>query len=315
MSHKSRLVLMIVVLGICAMLFMTLGARGSWSFILPFRGAKLAALVLVGTAVSVSTVLFQTITQNRILTPSIMGFDALYVLILTVAVYFLGAQEFVRLPVTGVFAMNVILLIVASLILFGTLLGRVRQDLMRMILTGIIIGVLFNSLTAFIKRMIDPNEYSVVQIGSFARFNNIETDLLSLSTVLILLALIMIWRLRFRLDVLALGHDKAINLGENPKSGQIIVLILIAILVSISTALVGPVAFLGLLVVSLAHLITPTPYHGILLPSAALIASIVLVGGQMLLERVLLLSTPLIVVVDFVGGIVFLLLLIKGTKK
>ncbi len=71
--------------------FMTLGAKGNWAFTLGFRGTKLAAMILVAYSIAVSTVLFQTVTGNRILTPSIMGFDALYILIQTVAVFVFGA--------------------------------------------------------------------------------------------------------------------------------------------------------------------------------------------------------------------------------
>lgn len=313
--HTNRMIGMGVMLTLCILFYMTLGARGSWGFILPFRATKLAAVLLVAVAVSIATVLFQTITQNRILTPSIMGFDALYVLILTGAVFLLGGHGLIQIPPLAIYGVNLVLLIAASLVLFGSLLASTRHDLMRMILTGIIFGSLFRSLTSFMQRMIDPNEYTVIQVSSYARFTQINTDLLAISFVLIAVTLGLVWRMRHRLDILSLGPDAAINLGENPGRGQIEVLILIAVLVSVSTALVGPVAFLGLLAVSLAHLITPTAYHAVLLPSAALISCIVLVGGQMVLERVLALSTPLTVVIDFLGGFLFLALLLKGNRS
>ncbi len=313
--HARRMWILTGVLALCCVAFMTLGARGNWGFVLPFRGAKLGALLVVAVSVSTATVLFQTITQNRILTPSIMGFDALFVLLLTGAVFSLGGQGYVQLPPVAVFLVNVAALVAASLILFGTLLFQARHDLMRMILTGIICGTLFRSLTSFMQRMIDPNEFAVIQVSSFARFTQIDIDLLGIAMVLLGGALLACWRMRFRLDVLALGHDAATNLGENPRRGQIEALVLIAVLVSVSTALVGPVAFLGLLVVSIAHLITPSPYHTVLLPSAALISAITLVGGQTIMERALQLSTPLSVVIDVLGGVVFLVLLLKGIRK
>lgn len=300
---------------LCGVGYMTLGARGNWDFVLPFRGAKLIALLLVGAAVSTATVLFQTITQNRILTPSIMGFDALYLLILTAAVYLLGAQPVLALPDIAQFLVTLVVLMGGALALFGTLLRDARHDLMRMILTGVIFGVLFRSLTGFMTRMIDPNEYSVIQVNAFARFNRIDTDLLWIALALCGAAFVLTWRMRHRLDVLALGHDAAINLGEDPRKGQIRALLLISVLVACSTALVGPVAFLGLLVVNLAHLITPTMRHDVLLPASALIAGIVLVGGQTLLERVLALATPLSVVVDLIGGAVFLFLVLRGSLR
>lgn len=313
--HKYRLGILCFLLGVSILLYMTLGSRGNWSFVLPFRGAKLAALLLVAVAVSTSTLLFQTITQNRILTPAIMGFDALYVLVLTGSVYLLGGQAYLSISPQVIFAINVLLLVGASLVLFGTLLNTTQHDLMRMILTGIILGTLFRSLTSFLTRMIDPNEYSVIQVGSFARFSKIETDLLLISGVVLIIAILAAWKMRYRLDVLALGRNASVNLGVDPKVGQFQALIVIAVLVSVSTALVGPVVFLGLLVVSLTHLITPSAHHAILLPSAGLIASIVVVGGQTILERVLALSTPLSVIVDLAGGLLFLILILRGLRK
>lgn len=298
----------------CAALYMTWGAAGPWDFILPYRGAKLAALLLVAAAVSTSTVLFQTVTQNRILTPSIMGFDALYILILTVSVFALGGGGYNLLPPTALFALNTGLMILAALALFGTLLRRARNDLMRLILTGIVFLTFFRSLTALLQRVMDPNAFTILQTGSYARFTRIETGLLALAALLTGLALWAAWRMRHRLDVLALGHDMAVNLGIDPRRGQVQALVLVAVLVAVSTALVGPVVFLGLLVVSIARHLTPAPYHAVLLPSAALVGGMTLIGGQALMERVMGLATPVSVVIDLTGGALFLFLLLKRKR-
>ncbi|MCV6592858.1 MAG: iron chelate uptake ABC transporter family permease subunit [Silicimonas sp.] len=313
--HAKRLAFLSLALGVAITGYMVLGARGSWSFILPFRGAKLAALLLVAMSISTATLLFQTIARNRILTPSIMGFDALYVMIVTLAVFFLGSRNFLAIPELVTYLTALAVMVLAALLLFGTLLLQTREDIMRMMLTGVILGALFRSLTSFATRMIDPNEYAVIQVASYARFNQIDTDLLGVSALLCLGALLAAWRIRHRLDVLALGREAAINLGLNPRRAAIEVLILVAVLVAVSTAFVGPIAFLGLLVVSLAHLVTPSGSHAILLPSAALISALTLVGGQTLLDRVLGLSTPLAVVIDFLGGILFLALLLTRMRR
>lgn len=310
-----RIGILVTLLCLSALAFMTIGAQGSWSFIIPFRGEKLAALFVVGIAVSTATVLFQTISQNRILTPSIMGFDALYVLILTAAVFFLGGMVVGQLSVHVAFIVTASVMMLTSLLLFSTVLKSARSDLMRMILTGIIFAALFRSLTSFMQRMIDPNEFTVIQVDSYARFTQIETDLLLLTTLITLPVLALTWRMRHQLDVLTLGRDHAINLGLSPRRVELQSLILIAILVSVSTALVGPVAFLGLLVVSLARLILPTENHAQLLISAGLISSITLLGGQAMMEHVFDLSAPLSVIIDLLGGAIFLILLMKGNWR
>lgn len=308
---RRRFFWLVLALVVVSVLFLTLGAKGSWSFTLWFRGQKLASLLLIGGAVSTATILFQTITHNRILTPSIMGFDALFLLILTMMIFGLGATGYVQLPKVTLFFINLTLLTLASVGLFALLLRDQTSDLMRMVLTGIILGVLFRSLVLLIQRLIDPSEFAVLQSASFARFNKVDADLLLVSAVLVGLAWLCLWRMRHRLDVFALGEVLPISLGADPKRGQLLVLMIISVLVSVSTALVGPVAFLGLLVSSMTYRLIPSWHHGHILPAAILIGGTTLVGGQLLLERVLQLDTPLAVVVECLGGLIFLFLILR----
>lgn len=311
---RNRLLILAAVLLVCCIAYLTVGASGNWQFILILRSQKLVALLLVGTAVSVSTVVFQTITGNRILTPSIMGFDALYLLILSSLVLTFGGYGYIALDPKLMMGLNVVLLCGGALLLFGSLLRTGEGDIMRMILTGVVLAVMFRSVTSFIQRIIDPNEYAVVQASSFARFSRVDVELMGIAVVLCGGTFLAIWRLRYRLDVLALGKVAATSLGEDMLKGQRVALLLISILVSVSTALVGPVAFFGLLVTSMTYVILPTYRHAILLPGAVMMSGIVLVGGQTVMERVLKLSTPLSVVVEFAGGLVFLILLLRSFK-
>lgn len=312
---RSRaLWLLLGLFGLCCVAYMTVGAQGPWSFVLPFRGTKLAALCVVAVAVSSSTVVFQTVAGNRILTPSIMGFDALYILVLTGLVFFLGAQTALQLPEGALFALNSGLMMVAAIVLFGTVILQARADILRMILTGVVLATMFRALTAFWQRLIDPNEYLIIQASSYARFNRVEMELLPLAAVLTGVVLAVLWWRRRQLDVLALGHNAATNLGLRVRRETFIALSLVAILVSVSTALVGPVVFLGLLVVSIARFIEPSDNHGHILPVAAVLSAITLVGGQLFLEQVFELNTPLSVVVDLMGGAVFLWLILRRMR-
>lgn len=306
-----RLIFLAVGLVVAAILFMTVNAYGRWDFILPFRGGKLLALITVAYAVSVSTVLFQTITNNRILTPYIMGFDTMYLLVQTVLVFVLGAVAYSSLSVGIKFFVEVGVMMLASMVLFSLLFTKAHEDLYRMILTGVILGVLFRSLTSFMQRMIDPEEFAVVQSVSFAQFNVIKTDLLGLSIPIILVVSLIIWHYRHQLDVLSLGRDQAINLGLNYKKCVVFFLFLIALLVSVSTALVGPVTFFGLLVSGMTYEYIKTYRHSLLIPAAFLIASITLVLGQVVFEHLLGLQGVLSVVIEFLGGIIFIFFLLR----
>ena len=301
-------------------LFMTLGARGKWDFILAFRGTKVAAMVLVGYAIAVSTVLFQTITNNRILTPSVMGFDFLYRLIQTGLVFWLGSGLVASLDPRLRFGVEVASMVVFSGLLYWWLFngagrGDNRRSLHLLLLVGIVFGVLFRSLPNFLQRIIDPNAFLTEQDRLFANFNRVDGDLLAVSALVVLAVSLAGWRWRRSFDVLALGRDAAINLGVDHRRAVMTVLVMVAILVSVSTALVGPVTFFGLLVANLAYLVIRSHRHALVLPAAALIAILTLVAGQLILERVFGYNAALSIVIEFVGGLAFLFILVRGSSR
>jgi iron complex transport system permease protein len=306
--------LVILLILICG-LFMTVGVRGNWSFVLSLRGARLLQMLLVAYAVAVSTVLFQTVTNNRILTPSIMGFDAAYVLIQTSLVFALGSLAVDSFDPRLLFGFEVVVMTGFALLLFRWLFGGGIAGLHLMLLVGIVFGTFFRSLSGFMQRLIDPNEFVVLQDRFFANFGTVNTPLLTISAVFILAASLAGWRIRHAFDVLALGRETAINLGVPYRRMVTGALVIIAVLVSVSTALVGPITFFGLLVANLAYRIVPSHRHAAVLPGAALVAGIALVGGQLILERVFAFDTALAVIIEFLGGILFITLLLKGRLR
>lgn len=311
-SPEARLGLLAALAAAMVAAFLLIGANGNWDFVLPFRGAKLAAMLLVAYAIAVSSVLFQSITHNRILTPSIMGFDALYLLIQAVIIYSLGIDPLLDTGNPNLrFAVEVILMTGFACLLFRALFTGAAHSLHLMLLAGVVFGLLFRSLSSFVMRLIDPNEFMVLQDRMFASFNAIQTGLLWVAALAIGLASFVAWRLRHQYDVLALGREIAVNLGVNYRRTVMFTLALIAVMVSVSTALVGPVTFFGLLVSNLAYVTAGTDRHRYLLPMAVLWGVVFLVGGQVLLERVLELNATVNVVIEFVGGILFLFLITR----
>lgn len=311
----KRMLILGVLVAIVVVLFMTLNARGNWGFVLRFRGVKIAAMALVAYAIAVSTVLFQTASNNRILSPSIMGFDALYVLIQTMLIFVLGAQRAVAIHPQVRFLAEVFIMVAFAGLLYRWLFGKSRRSLHLLILVGIIFGVLFRSATSMMQRMIDPNEFSVLQDLLFASFNSFDRQLLLLSALLIGGASLAAWRIAHTFDVLALGRETAINLGVDYQRTVSVILVVVTIMVAVSTALVGPVTFFGLLVANLAYLLIGTHKHRWILPCAVALALIFLIGGQLIVERLFAFNTSLSIIVEFFGGIMFIVLLIRGIAR
>lgn len=186
---------------------------------------------------------------------------------------------------------------------------------MNLLLVGLILGTLFQSVSAFMQMMIDPNEFLHIQDKMFASFNNINTNILLLSIAILMAIGLYSYRYLKILDVLSLGREHSINLGVNHDKTTKSMLLIISILVSVSTALVGPITFLGLLVVNLSREFLKTYKHKYLIIGSILISVLALVGGQLLTERVFNFSTPISVIINFVGGFYFIYLLLKENAQ
>lgn len=310
-----RLTLLAVAAAIAVGAYYLIGASGNLDFVLAFRTRKVAALVLVGWAIAVSTVMFHTITANRILTPSLMGFDAMYQLIQTALIFGLGVIGTSALGAPVRFAICTGLMLACSVPLFWWLFAGRRRSIQLLLLIGIVIGTLLRSVSTLLQRVMDPNSFLALQSQLFASFNAVDPSLLAISAAIIVVASLVAWDRRHELDVLALGSQTATMLGVNYRRAVLRVLVLVSVLVSVSTSLVGPILFFGLLVANLAYLIIGSHRHTFTLPAAALCAVIALVGGQAILEHVFDLGTVLSVVIEFIGGLVFIgLLLRRGSR-
>ena len=310
-SSRNTVLILLGIALFCVIFFMTFNLKGNISYILTHRAWIVLTMILVAFSAATSTLLFQTVTNNRILTPSIMGFESLFVLIQTVVIFFIDAQGIPYIGIVGKFIFESSLLIIFSLFLYRGLFTKLKQNLHLVLLIGIILGTLFRSFSNLLQRLMTPTEFAVLQSRIFATFTRAEPVLIVFSLVIASIIGLFLWRMRFRFDVLALGRDNAINLGVDYQKSVTIILLLVSVLVSISTALVGPFTFLGLLIANLAYSISGSSQHRFLLPTAFLLGVIFLVGGQMFLERVLNMVGALSIVIEFIGGSLFIFLLLK----
>ncbi len=283
----------------------------TWSF----RFTKLISLLLIAYTITVSTILFQTVVNNRLLTPSIMGFDQLYILIKTTTIYFLGSLSLPFLNEEGQLIFETFILILFSISLFRWLFSGNLKGLHLTLLTGVILGGFFFSLRMFMQLQLNPDQMMNLTDIMFANFNKFNTSLISFASVIVFIVSLIGWRSRHLLDVLALGRENALNLGVDYRKSATAILIFVSILVSISTTLVGPITFLGLLVANLAYELSPQVKHGVVMLIAILLAIICLVGGQFILEQIFHMAGRLSFIIEFCGGVVFLTLLIKGKLK
>lgn len=315
MDYKKKTGILAILALLLALLFVFYQLTGNIGYILPKRIIKVVAIILTGGAIAFSTTLFMTITNNRILTPSIMGIDSLYLLTQTFLVYVLGSKSLVIINSNVNYLITIAIMVLFSLVFYRLLFKGENNNIYFLLLIGMILGTFFSSFTSFMQVLIDPNEFMIVQDKSFASINNVNTNLVYISIVLIILVVIYFWRFYKYLDVLALGKDHATNLGVPYDYVVKRLLIIVAILISIATALVGPITFLGLIAVNIAYEFLKTYRHLYIILGAVFISIIALLGGQFIVDKVFSFQTTIGVIINFVGGIYFIYLLLKENKS
>lgn len=316
MVVKKKVGILSFIALIMIMLFLLWGINANnFQYALYKRIPKIFAIILTGGAIAISSIIFQTISSNRILTPSVLGLDSLYMFVQTFVVFMFGIKSMTVLNNNVNFIVSTVVMVGFSILLFKVLFLKERSNIFLLLLVGIIFGTLFQSLSSFMQMAIEPKAFMAVQDKMFASFNSVNSEILIISIIIVALVLGYIYKYINVLDVMVLGREQAINLGVEYDSIVKKMLIVIGILVSISTALVGPMTFLGLIVANLTYEFMKVYKHKTLLLGGVLISIIALVGGQFVIERVLNFKTTLSVIINLVGGMYFIYLLLKENKS
>lgn len=275
------------------------------------RLRKLCLMVLVGAAIAASTVIFQAITVNRLLTPSIMGLDAVYLFSKVLILFIFGTSSIFITNFYLNFTVTLVVMVIFALVLFEGIFKYGQFSVYFILLIGVILGTFFRSITGFLELLINPEDFLVIQSAMFANFDGSNTTLMTISAIVLAVLLLITVVILPYLDVLLLGRAQAINLGVHYTKMTRFLLILVALMVAIATALVGPITFLGLLTVNLAHELIKNFEHRYILPATLCISWISLFIAQWIVENVFEATTQVSILINLIGGVYFIYLLMK----
>lgn len=315
MKTIPKFSLLVLILLIVIGLFLFFDIDLSQNYALNKRFIRLMSMLVVGSSVAYSSLIFQTLTGNRILTPSIMGYEAIFILFQTLVVFVYGDRAFQIINQQENFFYALLLMMGFSLLMYFFMFGKHQRNIYFLLLVGVVFGTLFITISQFLHVLIDPNDFAIVQSFMFVSFAKMNTKLLSIAFLTMLLAIIYISRNLRYLDVMSLGKDHAINLGIDYDKLVKRMLLCVALLVSVSTALVGPITFLGVLVCNLTYELFYTRKHQNMLIICSVISCLCLVLGQFVVEHVLGFSTTVSIIINFIGGVYFIYLLWLTRKK
>ena len=294
-----------------ALTFLFLGANFDFDYDIPKRLARLAAIVIGGVCVAVSSIVFQTIAGNRILTPAVMGYEAVYLLLQSLLILAMGMHSVLLLGQSGNFVVSIALMLTYSWAIHYWLFRDGKNNVYFLLLLGFVLTMVIATFTQFIQLRISPGEFAILQGFSQASFNKAQPAQLLTSALLVGAACVAVLKSLPALDVLALGREQAISLGIDYRRMVQLQLALIAVLVAVSTSLLGPTAFMGIFVANTSYALARTARHRVTLPLGCAIAIAIFLAAQLLVEHVFNYRTTVGILVNLVCGAYFLALMVR----
>ena len=321
MKKKTRILLgcllvVAVMLIVAYLLIPTKNSTSVSSFIMHRRLLKLLVIIIVSFAIPISTISFQTVAQNRFLTPGVLGIESLFVFIQS-GLYFFESLIGLKVEQSAlIYAVTITIQIILLLLLMNASKGMLLSNFKLLLLLTMAFSMLLRNASTFLQVLMDPNEFDKLQSSLYPSFQkmNAQPVMIGVTVILLGILLILLIKMRHQLDALHLGIDASIMLGINTKRLSKMVIVIVIIMTSLSTILVGPLQFLGFMIANITYQLTKEYKHGVLWLFSAVLGLVIVLAAQLIVERVFLLTIPISVFIEGIGGVLYLFLLVKGEK-
>lgn len=283
-------------------------------YAMKLRIPKVLAMIITAFAIGAATIIFQSVINNTIVTPCLLGMNALYTFIHTSVVFVLGSGSILFTNDNLSFLVDLVLMGIIATVVYSWLFKMTGHNVLYVLLIGTVLTSFFSSIQSTLTRVMDPNEYDTLLTSLVASFSNINSGIIIFSVIILALIVVIFRKELALLDVITLGKEQAINLGVDYDRCIRRLLLAVTLCIAVATAMVGPISFLGLIIANISRQLLKTYRHTQLIAGAALMGVIALIGGQFIVERVFVYSIPISVFITVAGGIYFLYLILKGSR-
>ena len=315
MKNVRKLICLSVLVIAAAALYMIVNVNMKYfDYAMKLRIPKLIVMLITAFCIGGASIVFQSIINNTIVTPCLLGMNSLYSLIHTAVVFFLGSGSLIVTNANLSFAVDIVLMGLIATIIYSYLFKKTKHNVLYVLLAGTVMSTFFSSIQTTLTRVMDPNEYDSLLATLVASFSNVNSNIIVFSVALLALLIFCLRKELALLDVITLGKEQAINLGVDYDRTIRRLLLGVTLCIAIATAMVGPISFLGLIIANLSRQLLRTYRHTYLIAGSALIGMVVLVGGQLIVEHVFTYSVPVSVFITVGGGIYFLYLLMRQRR-
>ena len=318
-KNMFRIGILAVLVLAAAVLYMTVDVNFANDKLLRYsmkiRTPKLIAMLITAFAIGGASIVFQSIINNTIVTPCLLGMNSLYTLIHTAVVFVAGSGSLLAVNANAAFGVDLLLMGITATVIYSYLFKKTNHNVLYVLLIGTVLTSFFGSIQTTLTRVMDPNEYDSLLASLVASFSNINSEIIIFSVAMMLVVVFFLRKELALLDVITLGKDQAINLGVDYDRCIRRLLLGVTLFIAAATAMVGPISFLGLIIANLSRQLLKTYRHSQLILGSALFGMLVLIGGQLITEQVYSYTVPVSVFITVFGGIYFLYLLLKEGRK
>ena len=313
---KLAVMLALVLLAAAAYMLVDVnfGNAKLFQYAMKIRTPKLIAMLVTAFAIGGASIVFQSVINNTIVTPCLLGMNSLYTMIHTAVVFVAGSGSILAVNANAAFAVDLILMGITATFVYSYLFKKTNHNVLYVLLVGTVLSSFFGSIQTTLTRVMDPNEYDSLLATLVASFSNINSEIIIFSVVILAAVVFALRRELALLDVLTLGKDQAVNLGVDYDRCIRRLLLGVTLAIAVATAMVGPISFLGLIIANLSRQLLRTYRHSLLVLGSAFFGMIVLVGGQLIVEHVYTYAVPVSVFITVGGGIYFLYLLLTRRR-
>lgn len=314
----QKLVMMVLLAVVAAAAYMLVEVNFDnerlFFYALKLRTPKLIVMIITAFAIGGASLVFQSVINNTIVTPCLLGMNSLYTLIHTAVVFFAGSTSVLANNANLSFAVDLVIMGITATVIYGWLFKKTNYNVLYVLLIGTVLTSFFSSIQSTLTRVMDPNEYDNLLSTLVASFSNVNSEIIVFSVVVLGVLIFVLRKDLALLDVITLGRQQAVNLGVDYDRTIRRLLLGVTICIAVATAMVGPISFLGLIIANLSRQLLQTFRHGQLILGSALFGMIVLVAGQLIVEHVFTYSIPVSVFITVGGGIYFLYLLLTRRR-
>jgi len=274
------------------------------------RIPRLSMALLAGASLSVVGLLMQTLFNNPLAGPYVLGINS-------------GSSLFVALSImTGVpfFASDfgIIANALVGAFLFGLIIlffSRLVRTQVALLLIGLMLGAFISAFVSFLQSASDAQELKVFTLWALGSLQKVESAQLPIIILVSFIGMAGAFLIIKPLNILVLGENEAKLLGVNIKRVRLIIISITAILTGIITAFCGPIAFVGLAVPNLVRILFKTQQHFILISASLLMGALFILICDIviqLLEPHFLL--PINVLTSIIGAPMVILFILKRLK-